>query len=407
MWLDDHLHEGPSRYLESWVYRVDGPLDLDAVRWTLTRLAERHEALRTTVILRDDELVQVVADPVEVQLQVLSCLPDALLAEELRRLVSRPLDIEAMAWRASVLTWGPQHHVLVLQVHHALVDDWALAVLDEEFSQAYTERVTGQAADLPDLPLQLGDYALAQRAAGVGVDVVAYWRERLQGISRDNASTGDRVPTAGARHGDQVRFHLDVGRAQLIRASARRWRTTPFTVLLSALGVLLSRHRGVTDLIIGTPISRRGSAGFDRVIGCLTDLLPLRQLVMPDQSFSGLVGQNKEIVREAIAYRSISYAEVQRLVAPRRNPGMARLCETVLVVDDANRVPLRLPGARTERIYVPSGIAKFDLCLTLVADQGQYLGLLDYATDVFNRGQIERIAEEFRSLLDELLDNAG
>jgi non-ribosomal peptide synthetase component F len=174
-------------------------------------------------------------------------------------------------------------------------------------------------------------------------------------------------------------------------------------VLLSALAVVISAHENTRDVIIGTPVSRRGSGGLDHVIGCLTDLFPLRQTLSPGESFADLVARGKHLVHGAIVHRDISYAEIQRLAAPRLRPGMARLCETVLVVDDAGTDRLQVVGAQAERLYVPPSVAKFDLCLTLVAEGDGYLGLLDYATDLRNEADARQLADDYCRALDRLL----
>ena len=73
---------------------------------------------------------------------------------------------------------------------------------------------------------------------------------------------------------------------------------------------------------------------------------------------------------------------------------------TVLVVDDAQPSGIDLPGVEARRIYVHSGVSKFDLCFTLVAEGRGYLGFLEYAVDLFSAEQAARVVEEFTALLE-------
>src|SRR5262249_8515539 len=154
----------------------------------------------------------------------------------------------------------------------------------------------------------------------------------------------------------------------------------PFVVLAAGVAALLASCGGSADLVVGTPVSRRGSAELDRMVAYLSEVLPLRLRIAPGQSFAELVAQVRRVTPEALGNREISAAELSRLV---RGPGRAAgspLVRTVIVVDDdAAGSGLELPGVAAERLHVPPGTAKFDLLVTFRAEGGGYQGFLDYA----------------------------
>lgn len=405
MWLDDHLDDGPSRYLESWVYRLSGPLDLEAVEWAIARIVDRHEALRTRLTIDGDELVQVVLPEHGTRMLRRRC-PAGQLDAELRRAVSQPLDLDVSPMRAILLQLASSESVLVVQFHHAVVDDWALAVFEHEFSQLYTARLQGRPAELAPLPLQLGEYALAQRSAGIDALLLRHWQQLLHEFPAQNSAPPDRPrPAAPTHRGGQIRFRIGDDAGELTRRLARAQRATPFTVFAAALTVLLCGYQGSDELILGTPISRRGEASLDGLIGCLTDLVPLRQAVRPEDSFAHLVSATRAVVWDAIAHKDLPYAELVARAVNRRDIRRTPLCQTALVIDDAPRDPLALPGVAGERLYVHPGTSKFDLCLTLVADGGGYRGFLEYASDLYDQDTAARIGNDFLAVLSTALGN--
>lgn len=406
MWLDDHLDDEPSRYLESWVYRLSGPLDLDAAEWALARIVDRHEVLRSRLVMHADQLVQVVLPEHDTRLLRRPCGISAL-GDELRRTVSQPLDLDVSPLRATLLELAPEESVLVIQFHHAVVDDWALAILDSEFGALYTARVEGRPADLPPLPLQLGEYARAQRSAGIDAAVLRYWKKRLEHLPKQDPVSQDRPRPASSSHqGGQVRFRIGADTARLIHRVGRSYRGSPFIVLAAAVTALVNAYNGTSDQIIGTPVSRRGAADIDGLIGCLTDLLPLRQAIRPGESFADLVESTREVVWEAVEHREIPYSAILAGAVARKDFRMSPLCQTVLVVDDV-RVPLDMRGLKTERLYVHSGATKFDLFFMFVRDSGGYEALLDYATDLYDPRTAERIAQEFQVMLETAVNDPG
>jgi hypothetical protein len=399
MWLQEQVDVGPSRFLESWVYRLTGQLDVSAVEWALGEVVKRHEAMRTGLTVIDDQPVQVVSPDQDTRLRRrLSYVEDA--DAELSRLVRQPLNVTRSPARPTLLKLAEDDWVLVLQVHHTAVDDWALAVLDQEFGELYRARMAGIPAALEPLPLQMGQYAAAQRAAGVDPALLAHWRECLRNVPDESTVPGGRPrPTVLSAHGEQVRFQVDGETGRAVRRLARAARATPFTVLAAAVTGLLHRRTGADDLILGMPVSRRGAADLDPLIGCLTDLMPLRQRGVHGRSFAELIAMTGQRVRDMMAHANVPYSVLVREAGIGRDISKSPLCQTVLVVDDAPRVPLNLPLVSAERLYVHPGTAKFDLLLTLVIDGDGYQGFLDYSTDLYLKGTAQRVAAEFLGLL--------
>lgn len=399
MWLDDHLDDEPSRYLESWVYRLSGPLDLDAAEWALARIVDRHEALRSRLVMDSDRLVQIVLPEHDTRLLRRPCEISAL-DDELRRTVRQPLDLDVSPLRGTLLELGPDESVLVVQFHHAVVDDWALVILDSEFGELYTARVDRRPANLPPVPSQLGEYARAQRAAGVDASVLRYWKKRLEHLPKQYSVPPDRPRPASPSHrGGQVRFWIGDDTARLIRRVGRSHRGSPFIVLTAALTALVHAYNGTSDQIIGTPISRRGAADHDGLMGCLTDLLPLRQAICPGGSFADLVESTRDVVWEAVANREIPYSAIVAGAIARKDLRMSPLCQTVLVVDDA-RLHLDMRGLKAERLYAHSGATKFDLHATFARNNGGYQAFLDYASDLYDPRTAERIAQDFQTMTE-------
>ncbi|HEX5402930.1 MAG TPA: condensation domain-containing protein [Pseudonocardiaceae bacterium] len=398
VWLADHLDDGPSRYLESWAYRLSGRLDSDAVRWAVGRLVDRHEPLRTWLTVDADRPVQVVLPGHDPPIECRTC-PAATMDAVLSETVSRPLDLRHSPLRVVLLRLAPDDTVLVIQFHHAAIDDWALAVFGQEFGEFYRSRVTGSPPHLEPLPLQLGEYALVQRSASVAPGVLAYWRRRLTDFPKKNSPPPDHLRPATPSHlGGQVQFRIDAEVAELVRATCRARRTTPFTVHAAALTALLCHYNGTTEAILGTPVSHRDAA-LDHLVGCLTDLLPLRLAVRDIDSFADLVTSTRTVVWEAVANKAIPYTALISRAVARRELGTLPLCQTVLVMDDAGGPPFTLPDVTAERLYPHSGMAKFDLCVTLVTDGGGYRGFLEYARDLFTQQTAERIAADLRAVL--------
>jgi condensation domain-containing protein len=399
IWLHDRRDPAASIYLESWVCRLRGAVDLGAVDWAIGQIVARHPALHSGIEFDGEELVQFEHDDHAVTVERLG-RPDLTLDEALEQLIRRPLEVAVSPLRATVLELAPDDVVVVVQFHHLVIDDWALAILEREFGEFYRARVAGRPARLAPLPVLPGEYAAAQRAAGIDPALVEYWRGCLRDAPVESTVPADQpAQERVSNRGGLIRFELDAGLADQLRALARRTRVTPFTVLAAGVTALLFARNGCADQVLGTIVSRRGSAGLDQMFTCLTGILPLRQRISADESFSSLAAATKQVVTGTLAHRDLPFSVLLNQLSWPRNYRRPPLCQVVLVVDDVPRVPLELPGVAAEVLYVPTGIAKVDLGFTLVKDGAGYQGRLVYASDLFRLQTARQLVADLVALL--------
>ncbi|MEU3704666.1 condensation domain-containing protein [Streptomyces anulatus] len=222
-------------------------------------------------------------------------------------------------------------------LQHLVIDDWSLAFLDREFSRFYRARLqpdTGAEAAPP--PLQLGAYADARRNTPLNEEDLRHRTERLAGAPDLSTIPSDRPrPAELSTDGARIAFRLDDDVTSAVRRSARAARTTPFTVLTAVAVALLHRHGTGDAIVVGTPVSRRGNAGLDSVMGCLTALMPPRFTVGADLSFRDLVRSAQSEVLDLVRHRDVPSGELIRRTATAGQLSRFPLFQTVAQVNDS------------------------------------------------------------------------
>jgi hypothetical protein len=399
IWLDEALTDGPSRYLESWVLRLTGQVDARGVDWAWAQLVRRHEGLRSHYVLDGDELVQRVlpADGMPGLAHRTCAVAD--LDAELLELVRRPMDLATAPIQGTLLRLASDDVVLAVQWHHIAADDWAVHLLEREFEECYRVWLAGRAVSLPPAP-QPGPYAQEQRRTRPTPAVRDYWKRRLADLPAGAARSlpPDRPGADRPSHaGGQLRFALESVAAKDIATACRALRVTPFVLFAAATGALLAAGTGASDLLVGTAVSRRWSGELDRMVACLSQVMPLCLRVDPGRSFAELTAEVKRAVNETMAHGDIPVAELTRHLR-RPGAGAAPLARTVLVLDD-DAAGLDLPGITAERLHVPSGAAKYDMLLTLVAQPRGYQGFLDYASDRYTERAARGLTDQLAALI--------
>ncbi|MFJ4617381.1 amino acid adenylation domain-containing protein [Streptomyces sp. NPDC088812] len=404
IWLEEQRTPDSCRYLEYWVHRFRGRINVSSVQAALSRITARHAALRSRLILAGDEPLQIVLPPAAVPLEVRDINPEKL-QEALRETLNGPIDLaESPPLRASLLRISDAESVLALALHHAVVDSHSLNVLTREFAQFYLEAETGESEELSHLELQMGDYAEETRNAEASEldGRMPRWQEYLHEAPEETTFPLDRArPEANSYRGGSVGFELDRETTIGVRRLARRLKVTPFVILFSALNVLLHRHSGQTDLVTGTTVSLRDREVLEPLIGCLADIVPLRVRMDDDSSFEDVVRSVDGAVKNTRSENRIPFSRIVRNVA-RLGSSRTPVCQVVMGFDEPP-VPLQIPDVEAERLPFHNGTCKYDMFFNIVAAPRAYGGSVEFSADLFDTETVQRIVERYRTLLAAVL----
>jgi len=403
LWIADHFMGDPSPFLETWAQHVTGQLDIPALERALASLVERHAAFRTRFVLGETGPVQCV-DPVgAVPLERLPW-PGGDLHGTLRRAGQRPLDLTVSPARLTLYDYAPGEYVLLLQIHHVAVDDASLVLLDHELSALYAEEAGGEPAELAPPGPSLGEHAVRARAAGIAPEDLAFWAGFLDGAP-SLTHLPPRARPLAARRGtacDCVRATVSAELGDAVRAAARSLRTTPHVLMSTCMAVTAAALNG-EDVLVGSPVSRRGEPDLDGVIGCLTDLLPVRYRVPSDATFGEVCAEAKRTSLSVLRHRNVPYALLSGGVS--RSRGVLQHMSRICLVLDQSPSRLELPGLRCERVHVGGAAAKCDWLQYVVADGSGWDVRADYATDYFTADEAALMLQQWLTALSVAADD--
>src|SRR5262249_5527045 len=123
LWFLSQLEPDDPTYAIPLAIRMEGALDVDALRRALAELVRRPEGLRTAYRTLQEQQVEVVRGEVAVDLPVTTVADEDALRRALAAEAARPFDLEAGAvLRARLFALREEEHVLVLAMHHIVSD---------------------------------------------------------------------------------------------------------------------------------------------------------------------------------------------------------------------------------------------------------------------------------------------
>ncbi|TVZ80783.1 non-ribosomal peptide synthetase component F, partial [Streptomyces sp. BK340] len=414
--------EGPSStYNIPLLLRFHGSLDTAALRAAFQDVMTRHEVLRTVFGELDGEPFQRVLDPAEVELPWKDwgrVAPDRVPGV-ISSVTSGWFDLSAdVPLRGSLVQCGDDEFLLVLVIHHIAGDGASLAPLARDVSVAYRARVAGRAPQWTELPVQYADYTLWQREElGDLADPesllsvqAAYWREELAGVSKPLPLPLDRPrPEVASHRGGSVEIGLSAGTRTRVEAMARAHGATVSMVFQAALTVLLHRMGSGDDVTVGSPIAGRTDEALHDLVGFFVNSWVLRVRLSTESSFERVLEQVRQKALAAYENQDVPFERLLELLRPERSAAHHPLFQVVLAWQNNQPPELDMPGLTVSMEPIPTGSAKFDLFFNLAPDEsdGSVKGEIEYATDLFDRSTVERIAARFVRVVEQVVADPG
>jgi len=407
VWLADRLSPQASlAYNESMDLRLDGALDVQALRQALSRLVARHEALRASFSADGLQLMIAQAEPFEPALHDLSGPDaDARLAQARIEAVETPFDLEnGPLFRAALYRLPAQRHVLLMTAHHAVCDGWSWGVICEELGRLYAEQLG--AGPGPQAPARYADYAAweaAEAAAPAMQAHLAFWLARFAGGTLPVLELPLDRPRAPVRSfaARRIDAQLDAPLVDAVRKLGARSGASLFATLFSVFAATIHRLSQQDDLVIGVPSAGQAVADMPRVVGHCVNLLPIRVAVESQTPMDGLLRQCGSTLLDAFEHQTLTYGSLLKQLPLPRDPSRPALVSVMFNLDrDAGTGDDLFPGLRTQVAANPRRFENFELFLNIVPADGGLRLELQYNTALFDEATVQRWLALYRAALE-------
>ncbi|HKV40343.1 MAG TPA: condensation domain-containing protein, partial [Blastocatellia bacterium] len=418
LWILQQIEPDNPVYNKGSAIRLTGAFDLMALIRTLSAVIERQEILRTVFPSADGRPFQRVQPVGSLSLRIvdLSSLAEAVRGSELLRLgideTRKPFALESgPLLRLTLLRMTESEHVLVFCTHHILVDGWAGSILTHEFAVFYRAFSKGLFSSLPDLTVQYGDFAVWERKTLDGAtleDLLAYWSERLAGSVPVLSLPTDRPrPAVQTSNGAKLPLEVNERLTAALNGAARRENVTVFMVLLAAFKALLFRYTGESDIIIGTSVTNRDRPEFEGLMGLFANTLVLRTNVDRNSRVSELLSRVRDVTLGALAHKRLPFEKLVERLNPSRSLSTSPVFQVWFDLLKSPPGDIELPDLSFTAFGIETNASQYELMLELAHAAAGLKGCLDWNTDLFDRQTIERMADHYLMLLEDLCANPG
>ncbi len=407
LWILSHKPGAGNIYNIPMAFQIGGGIDKTALESAFQSIVQRYEILHTVFIEEDGVPFQRVLEDYGFHL-----IEHDLRHEADKEAAARQI-IEQYATERFDLEQGPllkvillelekNRHVLLINIHHIIMDGWSCEILLRELSAAYRNLPPSSTAPL----LQYKDYAVGhdrKLSDGSRETQHEYWKTKLSGDWLPLALPMDHPrPALMTYRGDRLRLNLPSGITRALGNFARTHDTSPYMLLTALVKILLYHYSGQDDIVVGTVNSGRTSEECIDIIGYFVQTLPLRDQVIPEEHFSLLLQRVKQTILEADANQDYPFERIVKDLDLPLDPSRNPLFDVFISYQDSEDFKLELKALSVEKYEFAYPISKFDLSFVF-EQRGEDLALdIEFNTDLYRRDRIERMAGH----LIELIRNA-
>lgn len=427
IWVLSQFEGGNSAYNIVASLYLKGKVHPENLQQAFIKCIQRHESLRTTFYLSNDEPRQLIHKSFNFKIREtdISHLPNqqSLLKDAEKKASAYSFNLnEPLLIDVQLIKISAEEYAMIFSIHHIISDGWSIGVLVQELMANYRQICLGDNDELPDLRIQYKDFTnwLQEKNSGdFGERASAFWGGKhlgkIEPIQLPYDNPREKIPSFKGAVG---KFYLKPGLYESLENTSKREQSTVFNVLRAALSILLHKLSSQDKIVFGTPIAGRSHHELSDQIGLYVNTLCLVSDFEPELTFSEYLLKLSQDSMETFKYQDYPFdlvLENEQLVRdPSRNP----IFDVLMVVQNTaigdGSINLRdQHGFVMEQLdsylyqnktTLKEGVsAKLDLTFNFSFDEKKhYYVEIEYATALFKSQTIEKLYSEFEYILSQI-----
>jgi amino acid adenylation domain-containing protein len=402
------------------ILKFSGEPDVERYKSAFRLMAARHETLRTSFMMVDDQPVQVVKDFLEPELPVVEIDVRGFSRGDIDRVTEefvRPFDFSrAPLFRVQIVKALQGEHLLLFDIHHIICDGVSMKNLTREFIRLYSGE------NPAPLKLQYKDFTVWQNRlyeTGEIKKQEEFWLSTFKD-ARDmaplNVPTDFPRPDIYSVAGDSYHFGLESEDTQVFKELCRKNGATLFMNLLGALYILLHKYSGQDDIVVGSGVMGRPHDDLMDLIGLFVNMLALRNFPVRDKSCETFLDEVKENAIKAFQNQDVQFEVLTEKLNLERDPSRNPLFDVSFGVLNFNDPgPMEPPAGKKEagqsglmaQYDYQYKINYYDLSFFAQEVGGEIRFKLVYSTALFKPETITAISRHYLEIIRQMSAQPG
>ncbi|MFC2146220.1 amino acid adenylation domain-containing protein, partial [Acidobacteriota bacterium] len=401
------------------VWTLEGDVNKNRLEETFNQLIRRHESLRTSFHLVNNEPVQKIKEEVKVKVEEdegtgglapLSREPGTGSRQPVTRTIQNFIRLFNLA-QAPLLRVGlvdlphtPEHkYILMLDMHHIISDGASTGIFVSDFMSLYKGEY------LPALGIQYKDFAEWQNCRQVKESLEPqeeYWHNQFKGeIPVLNLPTDYVRPVVQSFAGNSLEFEINLEDTRALKIYAHEQGTTLYMVLLAAFNLFLAKITNQEAIIVGTVVAARRHADLQPIIGMFVNTLGLINHLENQMYFHEFLEAVNDQTLAAFENQDYPFEEVVEQAGLTRDTSRNPLFDVMFVFQNLEMKNIEIPGLKLKPWKYQNPTSKFDLTLNGEERQERIYFTVEYCTALFKKTTIQRFINYFKTIIGILAAN--
>ncbi|XLS27831.1 amino acid adenylation domain-containing protein [Flavobacteriaceae bacterium M23B6Z8] len=388
---------------ESLAYNVPGMIEVplkhsaEAIEKACYQLVERHEILRTSFFMKDQEVFQKVHELNSFQLEIINTQDPETALEHF----VKPFDLENAPLLRVGLIQTSTHNWLLMDFHHIVIDGLSQMILIEDLWDILDAKTP------KEVSFQFKDYAwwLHQPSQQENLkQQESYWLERYENpLPKLELPTDYKRSALKSTSGGTAQFSISAENVKFLKKLASEQGTTLYMNLIAIWALFLSKTGAVEDVAIGTPVSGRRSNDISKIVGMFVNTLAVRLFPKATDSFVAFLQTVKKNVLADFENQDYPLEELVEKADFERGSSENPVFRTMFSLLNKEEFDLEIEEINEElRFSEKSTGVKFDLNFKVADLEDQIVCALDFSTDLFAEDTIRSFVKRFQMLLDQI-----
>ncbi|GGI25684.1 amino acid adenylation domain-containing protein [Pedobacter mendelii] len=400
-------------YNESVSLNLSGRFNFAAFQEAVNMVTARHEALRSTISKDGENLIVYNQVDDQIIFNDFSHIDSALIKEELKAFVQKEISIpfqlyDGPLFKLFVHKLDDETHYFTIIIHHIIGDGWSLGIILEDLSTCYNACLSGIKSTL-QAPDQISTYAIEQVAFSRTKEYIQtqeFWRN----LFKDDVPVLDMPldfsrPTTRTYQGKRNDYVVDAQLYDSVKSLSVKSKSSVVSTLIAAFEVFLYNQTGQEDIVLGLPAAGQLASENLNLIGHCVNLLPLRSKINPNVSFINYLLKRKNEILDAYDHQRLTFSELLKKLNIKRNKANIPLVPVVFNVDRGMDDAVNFSGLRHQIISNPRVSQTFEISLNVNGSKDSMIFEWAYNTQLFTSETINRMMNDFVSLLTVISDN--
>jgi len=384
------------------VLDLEGKLDKEKLADAFDRLVKRHESLRTSFCIIDNDVYQIVEERYAFKIENFYGQE-----EDVQTIIEkfvRPFELnKGPLIRVGLIQIAPLRHILMVDTHHIVSDGVSQGIMIKEFMALYNNE------DLAPLHLQYKDYAEWQQTPEQQQKIENqkdFWiNEFSEELNTLELPTDYTRPSIKNYDGSFLTLNLDTYETSKLNSIAESEGGTMFLVLLSIYSIWLSKLSNEEDIVIGFPVAGRQHSDLEDIIGMFVNTLPLRSCPKDNLTFSEFLKELKGKVLSCLDNQAYPYEELISELNINRSPSHNPLFDVMFAFQNFDDPEIQIGDLRiVPKTDIHFG-SKFDITLKANEVGGIVVLKFEYSTQLFKKETLERFIRYFKKIVSTVVIN--